>query len=48
MGTTSFSENSSAVEKAQQEVHGFYFQDERGPGKFRTIWFSYFGQMVGC
>ncbi|XP_024367520.1 uncharacterized protein [Physcomitrium patens] len=31
VGTTSFSENSSAVEKAQQEVHGFYFQDERGP-----------------
>ena len=23
---------SSIVEKVQQEVHGFYFQDERGPG----------------
>jgi hypothetical protein len=24
---------SSIVEKVQQEVHGFYFQDEQGPGK---------------
>jgi hypothetical protein len=23
---------SSIVEKVQHEVHGFYFQDERGPG----------------
>lgn len=27
---------SSIVEKVQQEVHGFYFQDERGPGTFTT------------
>jgi hypothetical protein len=24
----------SIVQKVQEEVHGFYFQDDQGPGKF--------------